>query len=180
MFAAIAFASLRVGGLLATCTLGAVAVFTAALGIVALVDCGERRSFAIGFLVPLIAYVAVHAYAGGNQLNPFDSSALITTRSFGPLYLAIRTVAWTETATGNVLPEYDPSTNRHVSSGFGQPAVQFSQAPDQDTFTLVAHSVVVVILGLLGANFAVYIYRTRDGGQPGDAPKSPVGRDFGP
>jgi hypothetical protein len=164
LFAAIAFASLRVGGPLAACTIGAVALFTTALGIVALVDCGERRPFAIGFLVPLTAYVAVHAYAGGNQLNPFESSSLITTRSFAPLYMAIRTVTWTETATGNVLPEYDPSTNRHISFGFGQPAVQFSQAPDQETFTLVAHSVVVVILGLIGANFAMYIYRTRDGG----------------
>ena len=168
-YAALSLASMRVGGLLAAFNVGAVAVFATALAIVAFVDRAGRRAFAIGFLIPLFAYVGIHTFSVGNQLNPFEDSALATTRSFGPLYMALRTVAWIDTATGNVIPDYDPSTDPRQQfargGGFGGPVpVRFSQTPDQETFTLVAHSIVVVILGLVGAYFAMYIYRTRDGG----------------
>ena len=162
---------MRLGGVLAAITLGAVVVFITALGIVALVDRNVRRAFAVGFLVPVFTYVGIHALCGSDPLNPFDDSALATTRSFGPLLMSLRTVTWTDTDTGNVIPNYDPSTDptRHQfaagGGGFAGPgSVQFSQTPNPETFMLVAHSVMIVILGLVGAKFATYIYRTQDGG----------------
>lgn len=165
-YAALCFASMRVGGPLAALTVGTVAVFASALSIVALIDNSGRRAFAIGFLVPFFAYVGTHVLSGGNQLNPFDDSALATTKSFAPIYLALRTAAWVDTATGNVSPDYDPSADpsRHQSWGMAPPAVSFVQSPNQETFSLATHSIIVVFLGLIGSNFAMYIYRTRDDG----------------
>lgn len=71
-FIALALASLRVGGMLAGITISLAALASMAFLIVALVDCGFRRAFAIGFLVPFLSYAGIHVLSKHNELDPFD------------------------------------------------------------------------------------------------------------
>ena len=167
-FVAASLASMRVGGMLAIFTFIGIALVVTAFLIVALVARDGRRALAIGFLVPLISDASIHAISDRNELDPFDDFAFPTTQSFQQPYLAFRTVTWTDTATGKVISDYDPSVDPslHTPASFGNMAMPNSSkvtglaTPDRDTFSLFAHSMIAVTLGMIGSAFANYIYKT--------------------
>jgi len=165
-FIALTLASMRIGGPLAAITLVTVAFFAMALLIVALVGRHLRRAFAIGFLVPFLAYAGLHSFTGHDELEPYDNSALPTTRSFQRPYVTLRTIAWIDLATGNEIPDYDPTVDPSLhSEGFNSGAkVNGRETPDRATFSLLAHALIAVSLGLVGAKFALFIHNSDDGG----------------
>jgi hypothetical protein len=166
-FIAISLASMRIGGVLAGVTIFATAVFATAVLIVALVAHNVRRSLAIGFLVPFLAYAVVHAASSRDELDPYGDFALPTTRSFQPLFRAFVTTTWIDFHTGKELPDYDPTADPSRHSGGGgimSPAgmVTMRETPNRATFTLLAHSLVAVLLGIAGAKFGAYIHKTEN------------------
>lgn len=161
-FVALAIGSLRIGGALATVTVGTVISFSMAMGIVALVSRNHRQAFAIGFIVPVLAYATIHLASGRDELNPHDNFALATTQAFRPVYEAFVSSTWVEAGTGKELPDYDPTANpvRHAGGGMlppGMPSVTTIETPKRTTFMVVAHSLLASLIGYAGAKFAVYV-----------------------
>lgn len=168
-YVALTLASMRVGGVLAAFTLIVIASVAVALLIVALIDRAGRRAFAIGFLVPLLSYAAVHSFTGHDELDPFGNFALPTTRSFQPLHGAFVSSTWIDFTTGKELPDYDPTADpsRHSGGGGLMPAngmVTTRETPDRATFTLLAHSLIAVLIAMIGARFGVYIHNSQKDG----------------
>ena len=155
---------MRVGGVLAAVVLALVALLAMALMIVALVGRGRRRAFAIGFLVPLLTYAAVHAFTGNDELEPYDKSALPTTQSFQRPYETFRSRTWIDATTQEPIPDYDPTVDPSLHSAGLNSKVGYHDSPDRVTFALLAHGLIAVSLAFVGSRFAVYIHSHDDGG----------------
>ena len=85
LFAALGVAALSTGGLLASMVVGAAIVFTTAFAIVAFVGRKQLRSFAIGFLIPVVAYSATVLSLGNSELDPYEGK-LPTTKLIKPAF----------------------------------------------------------------------------------------------
>ena len=164
---AFAFASLRMGGVLAQLMLTIVGVFVVSCGIIAFVARDRRQAFSIGFLIPFKLYVGVHYASERDYLNPYDPSALLTTRSFRPLHDAFRTLTWTQPQSGEAILEFDLDPN--IIPEVGPDYVYTSRSgmtgtlienPRRETFMMVAHCLLALIGGYLGGRFAIMIRDT--------------------
>ena len=80
---------------------------------------------------------------------------------------------WVDYYTGEVVPDYDPEADpsRHlsgnsfmtgVSGGPVNGAVTTQVLPDKAEFSLAAHAMIAVLLGIVGAKFGVYLYRSQE------------------
>jgi hypothetical protein len=164
---ALAMASLRIGGVLAQVMLIIAGISVIAFGITAIVARDRRQTFAIGFLIPFALYAAIHFVSERNELDPYDPSALITTRSFRPLHDAFRTQTWTEPQTGEALSEFDldPSIVPEVGPGYiytsqSGSAGSLTEHPRRKTFMMVAHCLLASIAGYIGGRFAIIVRDT--------------------
>jgi len=161
LFAGLGMASLRIGGVVGSITVFLAIVLCMGLGIVAFVGRNEPQAFAIGFLVPVIAYAAIVLAAGTSELDPY-SGRLPTTRALGPVYESVVTRTWFDLTTGQEVPNYDPEKNQQAGvamAGFrGGRTVGGREQPDRRTFMLLAHVLVALAFGYVGGKFAIFVY----------------------
>ena len=164
LFAGLGMASLRMGGVVGSITVFLAIVLCMALGIVAFVGRNEPQAFAIGFLVPVIAYAAIVLAVGSSELDPYDGR-LPTTRALGPLYESVVTRTWIDLTTGQEIPNYVPAKNQQAGffvAGFGGIVggrqVTSREQPDRRTFMLLAHPLIALAFGYVGGKFAIFVY----------------------
>ena len=163
-FLAFAAASLSIGGALAMAMSTIVGVCFGALSIVAIVARDQRQAFAIGFVLPFSLYVAIHYASEADELDPYNHSALVTTRAVQPIHRAIARQTWTEQLSGKVLPVFkldpytvpEPGADKIYVSHTGT-AGSLTETPDRPTFMMVAHCLFASVLGYVGAKFAVVV-----------------------
>jgi hypothetical protein len=169
LFAAIGLASLRAGGVVASCTVFLAIVVTMCMAIVAFVGRYTTQAFAIGFLIPVIAYGAAVLAAGKSELDPYEGK-LPTSRLLLPLFQVMAKQTWTNLLTGQVVPDYDPTTDPDragpVGGGFGGSPMGVSESPDRPTFMSLGHVLVAMMFGYTGAKFAVIVHRKQRKGRP--------------
>ena len=157
MFVALGISGLSVGGLLASIVTAIAIVASTALAIVAVVGRKELRSFAIGFLIPVVAYSAMLLSIGKSELDPY-AGKLPTTKLIRPAFEMIVKIEYVDFTTGEALPDYDPAANPGLGGG-GFGGVGIREIPDRSTFMSLAHVILAMICGYIGAKFAVWIDR---------------------
>lgn len=163
LFAGLGLAALRAGGVVASFVVFLAIVVTMGLAIVVFVGRRTIQAFAIGFLIPTIAYgVAVYAL-GKSELTP--NGKLATSRLLAPLYRVMVKQIWTNFSTGEVVPDYDPATDPDP----GGSMMTMTESPDRLTFMSLGHILLAMIFGYCGAKFAVIVHRTQQ--RPGPAPE---------
>jgi len=158
-------AGLCTGGWIASLCVLMLITAAMAFAIVAFVGHGHRRSFAIGFLIPLIIYIGVHAYVGPTELDPYGK--LPTTKLIRPIYELVVKLEYIDFNTGKSMPNYDPTKNPGLGGGGFAPPVTVKETPDRTTFMTLAHALFAVTLAYVGGKFAVWAagqpMRTSDG-----------------
>jgi hypothetical protein len=144
---------------------------TMAWAIIAFTGIDRLRVFAIGFLVPVIAYAITVWAVGPKEMDPYQGK-LPTSRLLGHLFPVLGKQMWVDNTTGKELPDYDPS--RDGGGGFGAgglgvggfavggvASVGYVESPDRQTFMSVGHVLIAMLLGYGGARFAVAVHRSR-------------------
>ena len=164
-------AGLCTGGWIASLGVLMLTTVAMALGIVAVVGHGHDRLFAIGFLIPLMIYMGVHAYVGPTELDAYGK--LPTTRLIQPIYELLVRVEYIDSNTGKAIPNYDPTKNPGLGGGGAAPPVTLKVIPDRETFMTLAHALFAVTLAYIGGKFAVWVAgrppRTSDCDEQSDA-----------
>lgn len=151
-FAGLGLASLRLAGVVGAITEFLSIILCFALGIIAFVGRNEAQAFAIGFLVPVIAYAGILLAAGKSELDPWDGK-LPTSLALRPLFESVTTRKWINFGTGQEVPDYDPT-----KAPPGTP-VGMREQPDRPTFMLLGHVLIALLFGYVGGKFAVAVYR---------------------
>jgi len=161
-------AGLTTGGWFASLLLLLIIVVSTALAIVAFVGHGRRRAFAVGYLIPLFVYIAIHAYAGASELDPFAYVTLPTTKLWGPVFEQLVRRDYVDSFTGEFVAKYDPTKNQAFlgggsggggfGGGGGGPSFSIREIPDRKTFMLLAHALVAMALGYAGGKFALCVH----------------------
>jgi hypothetical protein len=157
VFSGLVLASLSIGGLVASITVFLTIVFAMRMAIVAFVGRGAPQAFAIGFLIPVISYAAVLQAIGDSELDPYEGR-LPTSMLLMPVFQVMAKQTWTNTMTGEPVPDYDPADDLDavgVAGPFGGSAVALSESPERAIFMVVGHVLFAAILGYAGAKFAV-------------------------
>ena len=154
LFAGLGLASLRTGGIIGSIVVMLAIVVTTAFAIVAFVGRHSSQAFAIGFVIPVILYAVVVLAVGKSELDPY-AGRLLTSRLLRPMFGLIAKKIWTNVATGQVVPDYDPTTD---PNRFASP-MGLSESPDRPTFMSLGHVLFDMLLGYAGARFALLVYR---------------------
>jgi hypothetical protein len=163
VFAAFAFAALRTGGILHSVAVMFAIVVTMALAIVAFVGRNTTQAFAIGFLIPVIAYAVTVLVLGKSELDPY-SGKLPTSKLLLPLNRMMAKQNWINLSTGQVVLDYDPKNDpNYPTSGayYGASPMGISETPDRATFMSTGHILFALMFGYAGAKFAVWVYHRR-------------------
>ncbi|HUY91094.1 MAG TPA: hypothetical protein VMV10_20315 [Pirellulales bacterium] len=155
LFAAIGLASLRAGGVVASIVVMLAIVATMCFAILAFVGRHSIQAFAIGFLLPVIVYVAAILVVGKSELDPY-AGKLPTSRLLRPMFRLMVKPTWTDMSTGQVVPDYDPDTD---PGGYGAAPMAFSESLDRRTFMSLGHVLFAMMFGYAGAKFAVAVHR---------------------
>ena len=154
VFAGLGLAGLSAGGVLASIVVGISIIVTTGFAIVAFVGRDQLRSFAIGFLIPVIGYAATVLAIGASELHPYQGR-LPTTKLFGRVFRLVVKQQYVNLETGETVTDYDPTA---VQLGTG-PTIVPSETPERTTFMSLAHVLTALMFGYVGAKFAVWIYR---------------------
>ena len=169
LFAGLGLASLRADGVVSSFTIFLAIVVTMCLAIVAFVGRHTNQAFAIGYLIPVIAYGAVVLAVGKSELDPYDGK-LPTSRLLLPMFRVMVKQTWTDVLTGQVVPDYDPATDPNRAGagggGFGGSPMGLSESPDRPTFMSLGHILIAMIFGYSGAKFAVIVHRKQQRFRP--------------
>lgn len=160
LFAAVGIAGLTTGGVVASAIVGLAIVATTCFAIVAFVGREQLRSFAIGFVIPVIAYAATVLSIGITELDPY-AGKLPTTQLLRPAFQLIVRKSWVNMFTGQPVPNYNPATAPSSGGGGfgGTPPIGLVETPDRTTFMSLAHAILAMIFGYAGAKFALWIHR---------------------
>jgi hypothetical protein len=169
LFFAMGLAALKTGGVLAGLILIVAGLLSMAMAIVAFVGIGAPKAYAVGFILPVTIYAVCVAIGGQNELDPYDAK-LPTAHMLRYAHQKLVTKAYIDPVTGKVIPDFDPAAQARSStitggmmgmSGFGPGIIGPSllETPDRPTFMLLAHTLLALILGWLGAKFAMRVYR---------------------
>lgn len=177
--------ALRVGGLLASALLLGGFVFFVAMTIHAFAGKGTTKAFAIGFLIPCLAYSAILLTSGNRELDPYSGKV----PSAGLLrYLHQNLVAITYyDLQGNVITDYDPTVHMVVYGGgpssflggfgggggafggggggagmvpAGKTAVSSIEGIERATFMLIGHGLIALFCGWIGGKYALHVLRS--------------------
>lgn len=165
LFAGLGLAALRTGGMLASVVIFLAYLLFSALGIVVVLDRGPLQAFAIGFVIPAVIYGAAVYVMGSSELDPY-AGRLPTTKWLLPAHKAMVQQTWIDMSTGQVVPDYDPTTDPtggNVGGGgfSGGRTMGISESPDRATFMGLAHLLLALLFGYAGAKFGVVLYRRR-------------------
>ncbi len=162
LFAGLGLASLRAGGVLGSITVFLAIVLTICLAIMAFVGRGQLQAFAIGYLIPVVAYAAIVLAVGKSELDPYEGK-LPTSQLLKPMFRAIAKQTWINVMTGEVVPDYDPASvpNRMSGGGGGFSGSQMglSEYPDRPTFMSLGHMIIAIMFGYAGGKFGVAVHR---------------------
>lgn len=189
LFAGLGLASLRAGGVFASIVNFGAMVLTVCFAIIAFVGREQLRVFAIGFLIPVVAYAGIVLTVGKSELDPYEGK-LATSQLLRPLFRMIAKPIWTNTLTGEVVPDYNPAKDPNRGGGgmggggmgglAGSP-MGYSESPDRSTFMSLAHVLVAMMFGYAGGRFAVAVHcRQRDGRPRSDEQSHPPESAAGP
>ena len=159
-FIAVAAAALRYGGVLAWLTIGLVAAFALAMGIVVSVANRTRRVFAIGFLFPFIAYGLVHYLSAHDETNLYDSK-LPTTQLLKSVFQGIETREYYDRNTSEILADYDPDAPQAAGP---RRSISWRETPERRSFATLGHALMAMMCGLAGGFFALRIRDDKTGG----------------
>ena len=145
-----------------------------AMAIVAFVGIGAVKAYAIGFLLPVVIYAGCVVIAGHNELDPYDGK-LPTVPVLRFAHQQLVTKTYIDPFTGKPMPDYDPAAHDHSRMGSGgtgmesvpmgggmggfMPGPSLLEIPDRPTFMTLAHTLLALIFGWLGSQFAVHVYR---------------------
>jgi hypothetical protein len=166
----VGLASLKVGGLLATCFVIASLLLFMAATITAIVDRGLRQKFAIGMVVAAGVYALVILGAAASR----PPVTLPMSQWLSTWYEAIAERAWVDSFSGKELPGFDP--DRHGLNGVRLE----SEHPDRATFRLVGHILWAFAFGYAGGKFAQHTYAHRDrDSEAAEPPSDPVSAQRG-
>ncbi|MEO8498921.1 MAG: hypothetical protein ABI614_27985, partial [Planctomycetota bacterium] len=145
----------------ASCTVFLATVVTMCLAIVAFVGRYTTQAFAIGFLIPVIAYGIAILAVGKSELDPYEGR-LPTSKLLLPVFRVMTKQTWTNVLTAEVVPDYDPATDPNRGGagggGFGGSPMALSEFPDRPTFMSLGHILIAMIFGYAGAKFAVIVH----------------------
>ena len=162
LFAGLGLASLRAGGVVASCTVFLAIVVTMCLAIIAFVGRNTTQAFAIGFLIPVIAYGVAILAVGKSELDPYEGK-LPTSKLLLPAFRVMAKQTWTNVLTGEVVPDYDPATDPNRvgagGGGFAGSPMGLLESPDRPTFMSLGHILIATMFGYAGAKFAVIVHR---------------------
>jgi hypothetical protein len=181
LFAATGLAALSRGGLFASIVIGAAIIITTAFAIVAFVARAEFRSFALGFLIPVVTYSAAVLSIGKSELDPYEGM-LPTTKLLKPCFELLVNREYVNLMTNQPVPDYDPTANTGLGGGgMGGSPVGMRETPDRPTFMSLAHVLLAVMFGYIGAKFAVWVdrkqlRRTGDGDEQSGEREPPITR----
>ena len=161
MFACIAVAALSYGGVCQSLFLSLAFLALVSMSICSLVGSAQLRVYSIGFVVPVIFYLASILLIGGTddfgQLDP--SYKLPTTNLFAPLYRVFVKHEYVDSATGAVVENYDGPVAVGAPSGFSVSGGAFlRQNVSMASFMASAHGCCALILGWAGARFALWVF----------------------
>ena len=147
----------------------ALVVFLAA-AVIAFMERGGRQAAAIGFVVcagiygTLLFVVQLWHDGRSGEFDPYEG-ILPTTKIMFPVFQATVTNTWTDSATGEIIPDFDPANPGpyNVSGSFfsGQQYAKHQEIPYRTDFMRVAHLLWAVLFGFVGGWFAGFVYRRR-------------------
>lgn len=162
LFAGLGLASLRVGGVVGSIVVLLAMVVTMCFGIVAFVGRHSMQAFAMGFVIPVVAYSAMVLAVGKSELDPYEGK-LPTSRLLLPMFRSMVTLTWTNTLTGQLVPGYDPTTDPNLAgtggAGYAGSSMRASESLDRPTFMSLGHLLFALMFGYAGAKFAVAVHR---------------------
>jgi predicted RNase H-like HicB family nuclease len=157
-FAAIAFASLLSGGLLADATLFFALVLVIGIAITAVIGTSKRKVCAVGFLVAVTIYAACILITSKNEFDP-NKGVLLTSRLLGSTHQLLVTRSLSDrdkkiytTAAYRTMGSFDRTFAR-------SPNVLLKN-PIRPGYMLLGHVLIALTLGWLGARFATFVNRT--------------------
>ena len=156
---AFAVAGLSSGGIAGSLFLILSFTIVTAFAITAFVARGHLRSYSIGFIVPALLYATVLFVAGETELDPYDGK-LPTTSLVKPLFESMVKTGYVDPTTGKVVQDYDPTKpfGGMGGGGMGGGGVTLVEIPNRTTFMSLAHAILVLIFGYVGAKFATFVF----------------------
>ena len=155
-FIGMALSGFKYGGWLAWATTGLIAALFLAMVILVFVSRGAKRAAAIGFLVPFCAYVGIHYFSKHDESNIYDSR-MPTTQLLRTVFDKIMVREYYDRDSDEILIDFDLEANR--TAGPARRRVSWNQIPERHSFAVLGHAFMALILGGLGAAFAI---RVRD------------------
>lgn len=174
-YCALALTALKFAGPVWWTVLTSVAmlVFAAALVFV-FIERGPQQAAAIGFVLScalyglLLFFVELTQSDASDQFDPFSySPALPTTMAMRPVFQAVSGGYWTDAATGQRIPDFDPANPGPYNvqgSGVFKPGAGFAsfhERPPRLDFMRIAHLLWALLFGYVGALFAGFVYARR-------------------
>ena len=162
VIAAIAFAlaALVLSKLLATAFLACVVISITGFAVFAFAGRGPMRSFSIGFTVSTVSYVLACLFFVA-ALEGNLSGTSISTWLINPSYELVVRRDYLDGFAGKPLPPNDPNRlQRLPAGGYGGVnggTVFVTEAPDRETFRIVAHVFVLLSFAYLGGKSATFI-----------------------
>ena len=173
-FAGLGIAGLCAGNILAAIFMSVAFLALSALVIVAFVRRDLWQSFSIGFVIPVFVYSSVVMIAGDAEFDPYEGK-LPSTKLVRPLFELVVKRQYTNLLTGEVIPDYDPTQPPSApglgvggvggfGGGFGGGGAGLLETPDRATFMSLAHVIIAMLLGYVGAKFGTCIHQPQSTG----------------
>ncbi|MEX2112825.1 MAG: hypothetical protein WD845_06535, partial [Pirellulales bacterium] len=161
-FAGLAFASFPLaGGIVWSVTVMLSFFLCTGLAIVCFVGRRELRAFAIGFVIPVIAYACVLLAMGQNEMDPYNGR-LLTSRALRPVFETVVTRKWVDLLTGKEVRNDDPRVA--TEKAVGGAGVGLSESLDRPSFMGFGHLLIALAFGYVGGKLAVAVYRRQRSG----------------
>lgn len=175
LFVGLAFTSLPLaGGIVWSVTVMLSFFLCTGMAIVCFVGRHELRAFAIGFVIPVVAYACLVLTLGQSELDPY-SGRLVTSQALRPVFDAVVTTKWVDTWTGKEVPSDDPRVAAQQAGGGGMSGagVGLSESLNRPTFMGFGHLLFALAFGYVGGKFAVAVYRRQHDGHSHPEPTVP-------
>jgi hypothetical protein len=139
-----------------------------AAAVVAVVGRGPMQARAIGFVLCVAIYMlllwSAPSINGGSASREFDpyTGQLPTSKLLRPLHAALSTQTWIDSATGQLIPNFDPRAGMALN-------VFSVDSLDRGHFMAIGHLLWAFLIGYLGSRLAAWIDARRRQQQDGVA-----------
>lgn len=156
--AGVGLAGLLRGGWVGLSTVMMLCVLATAFMIMAFVGRGQRRAFAIGYVIPVLVYIAPHAYVGFSDSSEIDFyRKLPTSKLLRAAYEQVAREERFDVVSGAIVSDYDPMSSQPLGGGgIANASIATRERPDRATFLLLAHALWASAFAYAGGKFAVW------------------------